>query len=102
MLASENHAQYCWRAKETFSGGWLIAAVAHCTAVITSLPLDSALNAPCAAAWHALAGAPPRFAHANHSAYERSSAVGPTLTFALLSVLPCCSTTSHVDLAVPG
>jgi hypothetical protein len=34
------------------------------------------MNAPCAAAWQADAGAPPLFAQANHSAYERSSAVG--------------------------
>ena len=80
MFASENHAQYVWRVYETFSGGRLIAAVAHWTAVVTSLPVDRALKAPCAAAWQALAGAPPLFAHANHSAYERSSAVGPAAT----------------------
>ena len=68
MFASENHAQYVWRSKLTFAGGRLIAAVAHCTAVAKSLPLVNASKAPCAAAWHALAGAPPRLAHANHSA----------------------------------
>ena len=68
MLASANHAQYWARVYDTSWGGWLIAAVAHCTAVLTSLPLDSALNAPWAAAWQTLAGAPPRFAQANHSA----------------------------------
>ena len=45
-----------------------MAAVAHCTAVVTSLPDESALNAPWAAAWQALAGAPPLFAQANHCA----------------------------------
>lgn len=68
MFPSENHAQYVWRPAETATGGRAIAAVAHCTAVATSFPLDSAWNAPCAAAWQALAGAPPRFAHENHSA----------------------------------
>lgn len=100
MLPSANHAQYCWRAWATGSGGRLIAAVAHCTAVATSLPLDNALKAPWAAAWHALAGAPPRFAQANHSAYDRSSAVGPT--GACGPDLRGCSTTCHVGLAAGG
>src|SRR5712692_2419426 len=42
-----------------------------------SRPAASALKAPCAAAWHAPAGAPDLFAHANHSAYDLSSGVGP-------------------------
>jgi hypothetical protein len=71
-----------------------MAAVAHWTAVATSLPLDRALKAPCAAAWHALAGAPPRLAQANHSAYERSSGVGTTF---LGSIFRLCSTTSHEE-----
>jgi hypothetical protein len=76
-----------------------MAAVAHCTAVATSLPLDSAWKAPCAAAWHAPAGAPPRLAQANHSAYERSSGVGTTF---FGSTFRLCSTTSQDDrLAVP-
>lgn len=53
---------------ETGTGGRVMAAVAHCTATATSLPVDSAWKAPCAAAWQALAGAPPRLAQANHSA----------------------------------
>src|SRR5438034_219001 len=36
-----------------------MAAVAHCTAVDTSLPEERALKAPCAAAWQALGRAPP-------------------------------------------
>src|SRR5258708_8344419 len=99
MFASENQAQYDWRSAETGTGGRVIAAVAHCTAVATSLPLDSAWKAPCAAAWHAPAGAPPRLAQANHSAYERSSGVGTTF---LGSTFRLCSTTSHEDRpAVP-
>src|SRR5256886_6856496 len=100
MLASANQAQYACLACETGSGGRLIAAVAHCTAVLTSLPPESALKAPWAAAWRALAGAPPRLAQENQSAYGRSSAVGPT--FACGAGLRCCSTTSHVDLLVEG
>src|SRR2546429_1813371 len=100
MLASANQAQYACLACETGSGGRVIAAVHHCTAVLTSLPPESALNAPWAAAWQALAGAPPRLAQENRSAYERSSAVGPT--FACGADLRCCSTTSHVDLLVEG
>src|SRR3979409_1321654 len=65
---SENHAQYVCRLDETGTGGRLIATVAYWTAVATSLPLESASNAPWAAAGQALAGAPPRLAHANHSA----------------------------------
>src|SRR5207237_5994507 len=56
MFASENQAQYFWRASLTFSGGRLIAAVAHCTAVATPSPPDGATNAPCAASWSARAG----------------------------------------------
>src|SRR5579864_117181 len=98
MLARENHAQYVWRSKLTLAGGRLIAAVAHCTAVATSWPLVSAWNAPCAAAWHALAGAPPRLAQANHSAYDLSSGEMPCA----LSALVFCWTTSHVDFAAAG
>src|SRR2546430_12387722 len=100
MLASANQAQYACLACETGSGGRLIAAVAHCTAVVTSLRPESRVHAAGAAAWQALAGAPPRLAQENHSAYERSSAVGPT--FACGADLRCCSTTSHVDLLVEG
>src|SRR5258708_12597066 len=100
MFASENQAQYDWRSAETGTGGGVMAAVGHCTAVATSLPLDSAWKGPCAAAWHAPAGAPPRLAQANHSAYERSSGVGTTF---FGSAFLRCSTTSHEDLlAVPG
>src|SRR5260370_25741636 len=99
MVGGENQAQSDWRSAETGTGGRVIAAVAHCTAVATSLPLDSAWKAPCAAARHAPAGAPPRLAQANHSAYERSSGVGTTF---LGSTFRLCSTTSHEDLpAVP-
>src|SRR6266851_2134340 len=45
-----------------------------------SCPAASALNAPWAAAWHAPAGAPDLFAHANHSAYDLSSGLGPWRT----------------------
>src|SRR2546430_15290247 len=96
MLASANQAQYACLACETGSGGRLIAAVAHCTAVLTSLPPESALNAPWAAAWQALAGAPPPLAQENHSAYERSSAGGPTLPCG--AGLPRCSPTPPVGL----
>src|SRR5260370_41525315 len=99
MFDSENQAQYDGRPGGTGKGGRFTAAVAHCTAVATSLPLDSAWKAPCAAAWHAPAGAPPRLAQANHSAYERSSGVGTTF---FGSTFCRCSTTSHEDLlAVP-
>src|SRR5690348_1764801 len=68
-----------------------------------SWPAARARNAPCAAAWQALAGAPERLAHANHSAYDLSSAVGPC---GLCSASwRFWSTTSHEDddvLAFPG
>ena len=48
---------------------------------------DVARLAQLSKAWHALAGAPPRFAHENHSAYERSSGVGSSLEG---STLRCC------------
>src|SRR5439155_470536 len=51
-----------------------MAAVAHCTAVDTSLPEERALKAPCAAAWQALAGAPPL--GENHVGVPGSAASG--------------------------
>ena len=99
MCARENHAQYACRPAETGTGGRVMAAVAHCTAVATSLPADRAWKAPCAAAWHALAGAPPRLAHANHSAYERSSGVGTNFAG---STFRFWSTTPHDDFVPDG
>src|SRR5436190_22274131 len=60
-----------------------------------SCPAASALNAPCAAAWHAPAGAPDLFAQANHSAYDLSSGVGP---WCVGSAARLCSTTSHDEV----
>ena len=60
-----------------------------------SWPAASARKAPWAAAWQALAGAPERLAHANHSAYDLSSAVGP---WGLASSRCFCSTTSQDDV----
>src|SRR5579859_604352 len=74
-----------------------MASVAHCTATFMSWPVDSARNAPWAAAWHALAGAPDRFAHANHSAYDLSSGVGPVNAG---SAATSCSTISHAGLVL--
>src|SRR5437773_8123840 len=60
-----------------------------------SCPAASALKAPCAAAWHAPAGAPDLFAQANHSAYDLSSGVGP---WCVGSAARLCSTTSHDEV----
>src|SRR6266581_1827414 len=72
-----------------------MARVAHWTAVFMSCPAASALKAPCAAAWHAPAGAPDLFAHANHSAYDLSSGLGPWYTG---SAARFCSTTSQDEV----
>src|SRR5579859_5039784 len=74
-----------------------MASVAHCTATFMSWPVDSARNAPWAAAWHALAGAPDRFAHANHSAYDLSSGVGPVNAG---SCATSCWTISHAGFVL--
>jgi hypothetical protein len=101
MWAIENQAQYWLRSGSTKVGGTDIDCAAILAASLTSLPAPKARTAPWAAAWHAGMAAPPRLAQTNHSAYERSSGVAPSLDLPIFASTALWGTTSHaaVDLA---